>query len=294
MHLLHLVLNGKDVEEAAAMFDSQTGKPVVTLKLNEEGATKFAKATEDNIGKTISILMDEEVISAPVVNSAITNGEAVISGSSTIEEATSLSGLINSGALPVELETVSIENVGAQLGEEALPNALKAGAIGILLIFIFMILNYRMLGFISSIALTLYTVLVLVIFVETGVTLSLPGIAAFLLTIGVAVDANVLIFERIKEEMAKGMPAKGAVKSGFNNALTSIIDSNVTTIIASLVLYFMGTGPVKGFAVTLMIGIGVSMFTAIVVTRKLMAWAIDLGMLSKPWHFKVKKIGGAK
>ena len=234
------------------------------------------------------------MISAPVVNSAITNGEAIISGSSTIEEATSLSGLINSGALPVELETVSIENVGAQLGEEALPNALKAGAIGILLIFIFMILNYRMLGFISSIALTLYTVLVLVIFVETGVTLSLPGIAAFLLTIGVAVDANVLIFERIKEEMAKGMPAKGAVKSGFNNALTSIIDSNVTTIIASLVLYFMGTGPVKGFAVTLMIGIGVSMFTAIVVTRKLMAWAIDLGMLSKPWHFKVKKIGGAK
>jgi protein-export SecD/SecF family membrane protein len=283
------VLNGKDVEEASVMTDTTTGKPVVSLKLNEEGKQKFAEATEKNLNKTISIYMDEDLISSPVVQSVISNGEAIISGSKTIDEAKSLAGLINSGALPVTLKVASIENVGAQLGAEAMPNAIKAGAIGIILIFIFMILNYRMLGVIASIALTLYTILVLVVFVETNVTLTLPGIAGFLLTIGLAVDANVLIFERIKEEIAKGISAKSAVKAGFHNALTSIIDSNITTIIAALVLYFMGTGPVKGFAVTLMIGIVLSMFTAIFVTRKLTEWAINMGMLSKPWHFKVKR-----
>lgn len=283
------VLNGKDVEEAAVMTDTTTGKPVVTLKLNDEGKKKFAEATEKNLGKVISIYMDEDLISSPTVESAITGGEAIITGSSTIDEANTLAGLINSGALPVTLKAASIENVGAQLGGEAFPNAIKAGVVGILLIFLFMIVNYRMLGVIASIALTLYTTLVLIIFVESSVTLTLPGIAGFLLTIGMAVDANVLIFERIKEEMKKGISAKSAIKSGFNNAYSSIIDSNVTTVIAALVLYFMGTGPVKGFAVTLMIGIVVSMITAIFVTRKLADWAVNLGMLSKPWHFKVKR-----
>lgn len=283
------VLNGKDVEEASVMTDNSTGKPVVTLKLNEEGKQKFAEATEKNLNKTISIYMDEDLISSPVVESVISGGEAIITGSKTIDEAKNLAGLINSGALPVTLKVASIESVGAQLGAEAMPNAIKAGAVGILLVFIFMILNYRLLGVISSIALTLYATLVLIVFVETNVTLTLPGIAGFLLTIGMAVDANVLIFERIKEEMARGVSAKSAVKLGFHNALSSIIDSNVTTIIAALVLYFMGTGPVKGFAVTLMIGIVLSMFTAIFVTRKLTEWAINIGMLSKPWHLKVKR-----
>lgn len=283
------VLNGRDVEEASVMTDNTTGKPVVTLKLNEEGKQKFAEATEKNLNKTISIYMDEDLISSPVVESVISGGEAIITGSKTIDEAKNLAGLINSGALPVTLKVASIENVGAQLGAEAMPNAMKAGAVGILLIFIFMIFNYRMLGVIASIALTLYTTLVLIVFVEANVTLTLPGIAGFLLTIGLAVDANVLIFERIKEEMAKGVSAKSAVKAGFHNALSSIIDSNVTTVIAALVLYFMGTGPVKGFAVTLMIGIALSMFTAIFITRKLTEWAINMGMLSKTWHFKVKR-----
>ena len=283
------VLNGKDVEEASVLTDSNTGKPVVTLKLNEEGKEKFAEATEKNLNKTISIYMDEDLISSPVVESVISGGEAMITGSNTIDEAKNLAGLINSGALPVTLKVASIENVGAQLGAEAMPNAMKAGAVGILLIFLFMIFNYRMLGVIASIALTLYTTLVLIVFVESNVTLTLPGIAGFLLTIGMAVDANVLIFERIKEEMSNGVSAKSAVKAGFHNALSSIIDSNVTTIIAALVLYFMGTGPVKGFAVTLMIGIVLSMFTAIFITRKLTEWAINIGMLSKPWHFKVKR-----
>ncbi len=283
------VLNGKDVEEASVMTDNTSGKPVVTLKLNEEGKQKFAEATEKNLNKTISIYMDEDLISSPVVESVISGGEAIITGSKTIDEAKNLAGLINSGALPITLKVASIESVGAQLGAEAMPNAMKAGVIGILLIFLFMILNYRMLGVISSITLTLYTMLVLIVFVEANVTLTLPGIAGFLLTIGMAVDANVLIFERIKEEMAKGVSAKSAVKAGFHNALSSIVDSNVTTVIAALVLYFMGTGPVKGFAVTLMIGIVLSMFTAIFITRKLTEWAINMGMLSKPWHFKVKR-----
>lgn len=283
------VLSGKDVEEAAVMTDTATGKPVVTLKLNEEGKQKFAEATEKNLNKVISIYMDEDLISSPTVESVISGGEAIITGSKTVEEASTLAGLINSGALPVTVKAASIENVGAQLGAEALPNAMKAGAIGILLIFIFMILNYRMLGVIASISLTLYTTLVLIVFVESNVTLTLPGIAGFLLTIGMAVDANILIFERIKEEMAKGVSAKSAVKEGFQNAYSSIIDSNVTTIIAALVLYFMGTGPVKGFAVTLMIGIVISMITAIFVTRKLTDWSISMGMFSKPWHFKVKR-----
>ncbi|MDU2672433.1 MAG: protein translocase subunit SecD [Clostridium sp.] len=283
------VLNGKDVEEASVMTDNTTGKPVVTLKLNEEGKQKFAEATEKNLNKTISIYMDEDLISSPVVESVISGGEAIITGSKTVDEAKNLAGLINSGALPVTLKVASIESVGAQLGAEAMPNAMKAGAVGILLIFLFMIFNYRMLGVIASITLTLYTMLVLIVFVEANVTLTLPGIAGFLLTIGMAVDANVLIFERIKEEMAKGVSAKSAVKAGFYNALSSIVDSNVTTVIAALVLYFMGTGPVKGFAVTLMIGIVLSMFTAIFITRKLTEWAINMGMLSKPWHFKVKR-----
>ena len=283
------VLNGKDVAEASVMMDSTSGKPVVSLKLNDEGTKKFAEATTNNLNKTISIYMDDEVISSPKVNSVITDGNAIIEGSSSVEEAQNLAGLINAGALPVTVKAISIENVGAQLGAEALPNAVKAGLIGIAIIFLFMIAYYRIPGIIASIALTLYGCLVLLIFAEAGVALTLPGIAAFLLTVGMAVDANVLIFERVREELQNGMSVKSAVDKGFHNALSSIVDSNVTTIIAALVLYFMGTGPVKGFAVTLMIGIAVSMFTAVVVTKTLMKWAVNMGMLSKPGHFRVKR-----
>ena len=240
------VLNGKDVAEASVMMDSTSGKPVVSLKLNDEGTKKFAEATTNNLNKTISIYMDDEVISSPKVNSVITDGNAIIEGSSSVEEAQNLAGLINAGALPVTVKAISIENVGAQLGAEALPNAVKAGLIGIAIIFLFMIAYYRIPGIIASIALTLYVCLVLLIFAEAGVALTLPGIAAFLLTVGMAVDANVLIFERVREELQNGMSVKSAVDKGFHNALSSIVDSNVTTIIAALVLYFMGTGPVKG------------------------------------------------
>lgn len=283
------VLNGSDISEASVVIDSSTSSPVVSLKLTEEGTTKFAEATEANLYKTISIYMDDEEISSPTVNSVITDGNAVIEGSSDLEEAKNLAGLINAGALPVTVKAVQIENVGAQLGSEALPNAIKAGVVGITIIFLFMILYYRIPGIIASIALTLYVCLVLLAFVEADVALTLPGIAAFLLTVGMAVDANVLIFERIREELKNGMSVKTAVEKGFSNALSSIVDSNVTTIIAALALYFIGTGSVKGFAVTLMIGIVVSMFTAVFVTKTLMKWAVNMGMLKSNWQFRVKR-----
>ena len=283
------VLNGSDVDEASVVIDSTTSEPVVSLKLTEEGTTKFAEATEANLNKTISIYMDDEEISSPTVNAVITDGNAVISGSGSLDEAKELAGLINAGALPVTVKAVQIENVGAQLGAEALPNAVKAGFIGISIIFVFMILYYRIPGIIASIALTLYVCLVLLVFVESDVALTLPGIAAFLLTVGMAVDANILIFERVREELKNGMTVKSAVDKGFSNALSSIVDSNITTIIAALVLYFMGTGSVKGFAVTLMIGIVVSMFTAVFVTKTLMRWAVNMGMLKSNWHFRVKR-----
>lgn len=284
----NVVLTGKDVKEATAILDD-TSMPVVSLELNSDGQEKFAEVTANNIGKSISIYMDDEVVSSPVVQSAITNGKAVINGMSSMEEATKLAGIISSGALPVSIKAVSITNVGAQLGSEALPNAMKAGAIGIGIIFLFMIIYYRVPGTFASIALTLYITLVLLVFVEMKVALTLPGIAALLLTIGMAVDANVLIFERIKEELKNGISVKSAVKAGFENAMSSIVDSNSTTFIAALILYFIGSGSVKGFAVTLMIGILLSLFTALIVTKTLMNLSIDMGLLKKKWQFGNKK-----
>lgn len=274
----NIVLTGADVKNASSGLD-QNAKAVVNLELTEQGRTKFAEATQKFLNQTITIKLDDEVISSPTVNSAILDGKAQISNMGSVEEAKSLAALINAGALPIPVEAVEINTVGAQLGSEALPNALKAGAIGLVLIFIFMSVYYKLPGVIASIALTLYTTLTLIVFAESDVTLTLPGIAGFLLTIGMAVDANVLIFERIKEEVKKGASIKNAVKAGFQNANSAIIDSNVTTIIVGLVLYFMGTGSVKGFSVTLIVGIVISMFTALVVTKLLINLAVDAGIL---------------
>lgn len=283
-----VLLTGKDVKEATAILSQQSSKPEVSLELNDEGSKKFAEATGEYLNQRISINMDDEQLTNPLVQSQITNGKAVITGMSSMDEAKNIAGLINSGALPVTIKALSQQTVGAQLGATALPNAVKAGVVGVGLIFLFMIIYYRVPGFIASIALTLYITLVLLIFVEIGATLTLPGIAGFLLTIGMAVDANVLIFERIREELRRGVSSKAAVKKGFENALSSIVDSNVTTIIAALVLYFMGSGAVKGFAITLLIGIVVSLFTALVVTKFLMNLALNMGILKKPSYFRVK------
>lgn len=281
----NVILTGKDVAKSSVYIDPDTGKPVIKLELNEEGKKKFAEATEKYKGQKIAIKMDGETLTDPKVNDVISNGQAIIEGNSNMEEAEKISGIINAGALPVPVKAVSVETVGAQLGANALPNAMKAGAIGICIIFIFMILYYRVPGFISCMSLSVYVLLVLYIFTLVGVTLTLPGIAAFLLTVGMAVDANVLIFERIKEELGNGRSIKSAMKTGFSNALRSIMDSNITTLIAGLVLYFFGSGPVKGFALTLLIGIAISMFTAIVMTKFFMNLGFNMGILNKPSMF---------
>lgn len=280
-----VILTGKDVEKSSVYIDPQTGKPVIKLELNEEGKQKFAEATKKYKGQKIAIKMDNETLTDPVVNDIISNGEAIISGNRSMEEAEKVSGIINAGALPVPVKAVSVETVGAQLGANALPNAMKAGAIGVAIIFVFMLLYYRVPGFIACMSLSVYILLVLYIFALVGVTLTLPGIAAFLLTVGMAVDANVLIFERIKEELGNGRSITSAMKIGFSNALRSIMDSNITTFIAGLVLYFFGSGPVKGFALTLLIGIAISMFTAIIMTRFFMNLGFNMGILNKPSMF---------
>lgn len=285
------ILTGKDVKKASAVLNQQDGKPVVSLELNEDGQKAFAQATGKYVGQKISVYMDDEVLTSPTVQTQITDGNAMITGSTNLDDAKKLAGIINSGALPVTVKAVSVNNVGAQLGATALPNSLKAGILGIGLVFLFMISYYRIPGMLASVALTLYITLTLLIFSEIGVTLTLPGIAALLLTIGMAVDANVLIFERIKEELKKGISIKTAVKKGFENALSSIVDSNVTTILAGLILYFIGSGSVKGFAVTLMIGIIVSLFTSLIVTKLLVNLSVEIGLLNKLWHFGVKREG---
>lgn len=283
------ILSGKDVEKATAQLNQQTGKSEIGLELNEEGQKKFAEATAKYIGQAISIYMDDELLISPTVQTQITDGRASITGTKTMEENKALAGVINSGALPLTVKAVSVKNVGAQLGSTAFPNAVKSGVIGIGIVFLFMIINYRVQGLFADIALALYVILTLFIFVEVGVTLTLPGIAAFLLTIGMAVDANILIFERTKEELKKGFSIKSAVKKGTENALSSIVDSNVTTILCALILYFIGSGSVKGFAITLMIGILVSLFTALVVTKLLVNLAVEAGILNKLSYFGVKK-----
>lgn len=282
------ILTGKDVKSATAYLNEKA-QPIIGLELNDEGAKKFAEATSKFQNQSIAIYMDDEMLTNPVVRSVITDGKATIEGSKSLEEAKRQAGIIQSGALPVTIKTVSVKTVGPTLGADAIPNSLKAAKVGILLIFLFMIIYYRVPGILADIALVLYIILVLLTFTSVNVVLTLPGIAGFLLTIGMAVDANVLIFERIKEELKTGKSIKSAVDSGFHRALSSILDSNITTIIAAIVLYFLGSGAVKGFAMTLMIGIIMSMFTAITVTRLLVKLGINMGILSKPSLFGVKR-----
>ncbi|PRR77351.1 preprotein translocase subunit SecD [Clostridium liquoris] len=284
-----VILTGKDVKDAIAQINPDNNQPIISLELNDEGTKKFAAATKKFVGQPISIYMDEELLTDPMVNEVIPNGKAQITGSKSLEEAKRQAGIIKSGALPVVVKPVEVKTVGATLGANALPLSVKAGVVGVGLVFLFMLLYYRIPGLIADIALTLYIVLVLSTFVSMKSILTLSGIAGFLLTIGMAVDANVLIFERIKEELRAGKSVRSSVDAGFHRALSSILDSNITTIIAAVVLYNLGTGSVKGFALTLMVGIILSMFTAIVVTRFLLKLAVDMGMLNSLAAFGVKR-----
>lgn len=282
----NVILTGSDVKSAQGMLDSNS-QPVVSLELNEVGAEKFEKATTEFRGKQISINMDGEQLSNPMVNDIISGGQAVITGMNSVAEAQNLAGIINSGALPYPVKAIQVQTVGASLGEGVMGNVLKAAVVGVALIVLFMIGKYRRPGFLASVALGFYVWLLLFVFYTIDATLSLAGIAGFLLTIGMAVDANVLIFERIREELAVTDDIPKVIKAGFHNAMSSIIDSNVTTIIAGLVLYYIGSGAVKGFALTLMIGIVISMFSALVLTKRLLWLGVSMGFLSKPIHFGV-------
>ncbi len=287
-----IVITGTDVNTATARSgQNKMGNTEysVELSLNEEGKEKFAKATEENIGKPIAIIYDGETISAPNVEEAIPNGTAHITGNFTFEEADNLAATIRIGGLKLELEELRSNVVGAQLGEQAISTSLKAGAIGLVLVFLFMIFAYYLPGLASSLALIIYTELVMVILNAFEVTLTLPGIAGIILSIGMAVDANVIIFARVKEEIALGKSVRNSLKSGFQKAMSAIVDGNVTTLIAAAVLWLKGSGTVKGFAQTLAIGIIVSMFTALVITRLIVFAFYAIGLRDEKLYYHKTK-----
>ena len=286
------VITGSDVKTATAKAgedDMGNKEYSVELSLNKEGTKKFADATEANVGKTISIIYDGEAISSPRVQTAITGGQAYITGNFSYDEAENLASTIRIGGLKLELEELRSNVVGAQLGEQAISTSLKAGAIGLAIVFIFMIFVFYLPGLASSLALVIYTELVLLILNAFNVTLTLPGIAGIILSIGMAVDANVIIFARVREEMSRGKSVKNALKTGFQKAMSAIVDGNITTLIAAAVLWFKGSGTVKGFAQTLAIGIIVSMFTALVITRMIVYAFYAVGLRKEKLYYRAKK-----
>ncbi len=267
-------ITGQDLQRAAVTFSSQTGSPEVALTFTAEGTKKFAEVTRRLVGKPLAIFLDQFPVSAPQVNTEITDGNALISGQFTLEEAKQLAIQLNAGALPVPVQVVSERTIGATLGAESVRKSLIAGLIGLLLVVSFMVAKYGRLGLIADFALVVYGLLGFSVFRLLPVTLTLPGIAGFILSIGMAVDSNILIFERFKEEKSNGKPWKIAIEDAFGKAWDSIKDANVTTLITCLILYNPGnwqflpsSGLVRGFAVTLFIGVLISLFTGIIVTR---------------------------
>ena len=284
------ILTGDQVASAKAAIQEKNGQKsyVVSLTFTEEGAKTFADATAKNIGKRIGIIYDGSMVSYPTVNSAITGGECYIDGMQDYDEAENLAATIRIGSLSLELEELRSNVVGAKLGQEAIATSLKAGAIGFGIVAVFMIAVYLVPGLASVLALCLYVALELVLLSAFEVTLTLPGIAGIILSIGMAVDANVIIFTRIKEESGVGKTVKSAIKTGFSKALSAIIDGNVTTLIAAVVLFWRGSGTVKGFASTLALGIVLSMFTALFVTKAILNALYNLG-LDDPKFYGVSK-----
>ena len=288
-----VVLEGTDVKDAqggAFQSDKNSSREyAVSLTLTDEGKTKFAEATEANVGKQIAIVYDNQILSAPKVNEAITGGQAQITGMSDVEEAQNLASYIRIGSLSVELEELRSSVVAAQLGEEAISTSVLAGLIGLVIVIIFMILMYRVPGLVAGIALVLYTALVLITLNAFDITLTLPGIAGIILGIGMAVDANVIIYARIQEEIAAGNSVRTSIKAGFAKAFSAIVDGNITTLIAALVLMWLGSGTVKGFAYTLALGIVVSMFTALVVSRLVVNALYAVGIRDPKFYGSAKQ-----
>jgi len=271
-----VILTGSNVVKSQAGFVNNV--PVVELGFDSEGTKAFADATAKFIGQRIFIVLDDEVVSAPNVNSIIPNGVGQIEGGFTVEEASRVASLIRAGALPVNLTEVESSSITATLGINALARSVQAAQIGIVLVLLFMLIYYRIPGLVANIALCVYILLVLGIFAGLNATLTLPGIAALILSVGMAVDANVIIFERIKEELKLGKTVRSAIDAGFKSALRAILDSNITTLIAGAVLYQFGTGPIRGFAIMLIVGIVVSLFTAVFVTKFLLKLFVGMNI----------------
>jgi protein-export membrane protein SecD len=281
-------LTGKQLRRALVQFDQTNGSPEVALEFNDEGKALFAEITKRNVGKPVGIFLDNAPLSIPVVQQEITGGTAVITGSFTVKEAKDLAQRLNAGALPIPITLASQQTIGPSLGREAIDRSLFAGVVGIALIIIFMLVFYRLPGLVASLALGVYTVIVLAIFKLWPVTLTLAGVAGFILSIGIAVDANILIFERTKEELRRGRQLMPALEDGFLRAWLSIRDSNLSGLLTTLILYTFGTGIIKGFALTLAIGIVVSMFSAITVTRTFLRLIVRWRFLQHPWLFGVR------
>lgn len=284
-------LTGKDLKKALVGSSPGNGEWIVSIEFNQEGAKKFANLTRQLVGQQMAIFFNGELKSAPRVNEEITGGHAQITGGDggfEYQEVKNMVDLLNAGALPVGAEIIEENSVGPTLGADSIQKSKVAGAIGLALVMVFMILYYRAPGVISCIALIIYSIIVFAIFKIIPVTLTLAGIAGFILSIGMAVDANILIFERTKEELRAGRSLFTAINSGFERAFTSILDSNVATIITCAILYALGTGVVKGFALTLAIGVLVSMFSAVTVTRNFMHLAFGTGELKHPALFGLK------
>ena len=266
------LVSGENLVDAQPGFDQQTNEPIVTFRFDAAGAKRFARATQENVGLPFAIILDGKVISAPVIREPILGGSGQISGSFSVPEASDLAVTLRSGALPAKLTVIEERTVGASLGADSIAQGKRATLLGMLLVVIFMFVAYGFFGLIANIALLMNIAIIFAVLSLIGATLTLPGIAGIVLTIGIAVDANVLINERIREELHAGKSPVAAIDAGYRRAMTTIIDSNVTTLISTLVLFWLGSGPVRGFAVTLTIGILASMFTAVTVTRLMVSY----------------------
>lgn len=282
-------VTGKDLKKASVGSDTNTRSWRIDFVMTDEGAKKFGQVTRELVNKKLGIFFNDEEVSSPVVNEAITQGSGTITGDFTYDKAKSMVDLLNSGALPVAGKIIEENTVGPTLGEDSIEKSLFAGCVGLGLVVIFMIYFYRLPGIVADGALILYALFTFALFIIIPVTLTLAGIAGYILSIGMAVDANILIFERTKEELRMGRTLYTAIETGFDRAFTSIFDSNVTTLISCAILFTLGTGMVKGFALTLALGVIVSMFTAITVTKTFLHVVSGGGILQKPWLFGVKR-----
>jgi preprotein translocase subunit SecD len=266
-----VLVSGGDLTDAQPGFDQRSGEPIVSFRFNTSGSRKFAQATSENVGQPFAIVLDNEVISAPVIREPITGGAGQISGSFTVQAANDLAILLRAGALPAPLTIIEERTVGPGLGQDSIEKGELAAYVGSIMVIVFMLLTYRLFGLFANIAVAINVAMIFGVLSLLNATLTLPGIAGIVLTVGIAVDSNVLIYERIREELRGGRTAISAIDAGFKRALSTILDSNITTFIAAAVLFYIGTGPVRGFAVTLGVGIITTVFTAFTLTRLIVA-----------------------